>query len=176
MGRMPKKALNRYEIWFVLISAVLALLLASQNGCSLKPESSSPVSNNEPQNDGPIRVCELRTQSGNHQGEAVHVVGRLTGFHEFVLYDDSCKQDQYVVQLVFSSEMRRKLLENRPRSATTDLNGKIEVVGTFEPDAGLLYEYPARVVDASSPRQIEHPRKVDRIKVSDVMKFVPDNS
>lgn len=148
-----------------LLNILIISILATGKFCGIQNSDSTPIAR-------PFNVCELANLTPEKRNGEVRISGRITGYHEFMLYDDRCASSEYVVEFSINSENRKILMDKARHRNSTDVNGTVTVLGFFEKGTGILIDYPSRQV-SSIPQKAE-PMRVDKVIVNRIEEFVPD--
>lgn len=153
----------------------LCVLLLGMTTCST---SKNRVENKEVFiEDDFLSVCEISREIDLYNKKIVKVKASISGFHEIVLSDAQCLNEE---NLLFADFDRAAFLEMLDVQKDLDLKrtnikGEIFLEGKIHKDAGKLYNYPYERIFRSD-ELIKEERKsliVNKLSSIRVLRFVP---
>jgi len=122
-----------------------------------------------------INVREAVKDRNSLNGKEVRIRGKVTGYHELMLYEGDEDRPGYLLQLTLSPETTKSLIlmSQEAYPATNNAKGEIVVIGRFIKDGGKLYTYPSRVIERSDECTGLSALAVDRLDGSSILEYEP---
>lgn len=126
-------------------------------------------------------VCEVTKNSSLYDNKVVRVKGKIKGFHQIILYSDSCPDEKNIILLDISYSFFQKFFEesknaNQITRKTNDVTGEIFLQGKFEQDTGKIFNYGELISNMQTGEIIKKPKDliVSRIIGVQVDNFIPE--
>jgi hypothetical protein len=160
----------RIKLSFFTLLAILLLMIS----CKTDVENSSTLPSPSPEY---LDVCDVTKNIAQYNNKTIKIKAKIKGYHELVLYDDSCPEDGNLIKIEFSDLTQKQLFDisNKANFQKSDITGDIFVLGKIEQDAGRLSYYkPVRVDTKQSDKGIVNEvLVVNQIRCDQIIRFDP---
>ncbi len=153
------------------LTVALLFLLMVSSGEILRSRAIQPT----PEPNPALNVRQAVVLRDSIDGKVVVLRGKVTGYHELVLFEGDPNRPGYFLQLALSSELERELMRMTLKAwpESTDAKGTILVKGRFLKDGGKLYTYPPRIVEDFDKCSNLSALAVDRLDGDLILEYTP---
>lgn len=144
-------------------------------GCTSDTVTNGNLVSETPPSREYLDICDIRGNTSLSQGQFIRVKGRVTGYHELILYSDDCPGTDNLIELDFEPQERRRLIEmsRRSNSDETDVSGEVRVYGQFSPGNGRLFGYPPEIIDLNKSPEPNEGVRVNKMLAVKLEAFSP---
>lgn len=126
-----------------------------------------------------LSVCKIKENIAQYDNKIIKVEALIKGFHELVLYDNNCPDENFIIKLKLDEITYEQLLKftKEKKIQKSEFTGKIFILGKLEKNAGKLLYYKPVIVDTKNQSGTNTVKNevliVDQISAFQIERFDP---